>query len=182
MARPFLLTFSNFQLPQPIMKNKNLILPPSTSSLPILLYGSFSSSISRRCIYGGELRLRQKVITTTTLNLFCCRWTKMSENIMITLRWVYLLHLQAINKETVVETVWDTFLKSYCAGVAALICKSRRQQGTENQLLFALTQASSGGVHAHGRLRYAHQIRSDEVAETGLMDLCARYHSPLTDC
>jgi len=176
------LTLSNFQLPQPIMKNKNLILLPSTLSLPIPLYGSFSNSISRPCVYGGELRRRQKVITATTLNLFCCRWMKMSGNILITSRWVNLLHLQATDKETVVETIWDTFLKGYCAGVSALIRKSRQQPGIEDQFLSALTQASNGGGHAHVRLRYAHQIRNDDVAESGLRDLGARYHNPSTDC
>jgi len=106
----------------------------------------------------------------------------MSGNILITSRWVNLLHLQATDKETVVETIWDTFLKGYCAGAAALIRKSRQQPRIDNQFLFALTQASNGGGHAHVRLRYAHQIRSDDVAETGLVDLCARYHNPPTDC
>ena len=87
-----------------------------------------------------------------------------------------------LTKETVVETIWDTFLKGYCAGVSALIRKNRQQPGIEDQFLSALTQASNGGGHAHVRLRYAHQIRSDDVAETGLVDLCARYHNPPTDC
>jgi hypothetical protein len=82
----------------------------------------------------------------------------------------------------VVETIWDTFLKGYCAAVAALIRKSQQQLGIDNQFLLALTQASNGGAHAHVRLRYAHQIRSDDVAETGLVDLCTRYHNSPTDC
>ena len=118
--------------------------------------------------------IRQKVITATTLNLFCCRWTKTSGNILITSKWVNLLHLQPTDKETVVETIWGTFLKGYCAGVAALIRKSRQQPGIENQFLFALIQTSNGEGHAHVRLRYAHQIRSDDVSETGFVDSCAR--------
>jgi hypothetical protein len=87
-----------------------------------------------------------------------------------------------LTRETVVETVWDTFLKGYCVGLAALARKSQQQMGTENEYLFTLSQACNGGTHAHVRLRYAHQIRSDDIGESGLKDLAARYHDPPTDC
>jgi len=182
MARPCLLNLSNFQLLQPTMKNKNLILLLSTLSSLIQLYGNFSSLISRPCVYGVELRRRKKAITATIFNLFCCQWTKISGNTLITSKWVNILYLQATDKETVVETIWDTFLKGYCAGVAALIRKSQQQPGIDDQFLSMLAQASNGGRHAHVRLRYAHQVRSDDFAETGLVDLCARFYNPPTYC